>query len=106
MANRWAAVAWKQVFVWVRFAILRVCSARRAVIQGERPRRLMDNRRTPFSIAHSRIVRRSFVAFNPERPNTAMQPTCSVGAILSSGGIGNAFPFNRVRAILSHAADG
>ena len=31
-ANRWAAVAWEQAFVWVRFAILRVCSARWAVI--------------------------------------------------------------------------
>ena len=36
-ANRWAAVAWEQIFVWVRFAVLRVCSARRAVIQGEPP---------------------------------------------------------------------
>ena len=34
-ARRWAAVAWEQVFVWVRFASLRVCSARRAVILGE-----------------------------------------------------------------------
>ena len=38
MANRWAAVAWEQVFVWVRFAVLRACSARRAVLLGEPPR--------------------------------------------------------------------
>ena len=35
MAIRWAAVACEQVFVWVRLANLRVCSARRAVILGK-----------------------------------------------------------------------
>ena len=37
MANCWAAVAWEQVFVWVRFTYLRVCQSRRAVILGEPP---------------------------------------------------------------------
>ena len=81
-------VAWEQISVWVRFANLRVCSARRAVILGKRPRRLFYNRRTAIALVHSRIVRCSFVALNLVQPNTAMQPTCSVGAISPSGGMG------------------
>ena len=72
----------------VRFAILRVCSARRAVIQDKRPRRLIYNRCTAVALVHSRIARCSFVALNLVQPNTAMQPTCFVGAILASGGMG------------------
>ena len=45
--NRWAACGLWIAFVWVPFTILRVRSARRAVILGKRPRRLFYNRRTP-----------------------------------------------------------
>ena len=86
-ANRWAACGLWTVFVWVRFASLRVCSARRAVIQDKRPRRLSINRCTAIALVHSRIARCSFVALNLVQPNTAMQPTCFVGAILPSGGM-------------------
>ena len=72
-AVRWAAVAWEQVFVWVRFAVLRVCSARRAVIQGEPPRALLANRRSEISIGPFCIVRRSFVATDSGSPT----PRCN-----------------------------
>ena len=39
----------------MQFANLRIRSVRRIVILGKRSRRLLDNRRTPISIAHSRI---------------------------------------------------
>ena len=87
MASRWAACGLWIAFVWVPFTILRVRSARRAVLLGKRSRRLMDNRRTPISITRVRILRCSFVATNPVRPNTVMQPTCSIGAISPSGGM-------------------
>ena len=79
MAIRWAACGLWTVFVWVRFAILRVCSARRAVIPGKRLCRLIYNRRTAISLAHSCFVRRSFVAVNLVQPNTALQPTALSG---------------------------
>ena len=53
--------------------------AHRAVIWGKHPHRLRYNRRTPIPIARSRIVQRSFVAFNPVQPNTALQPTPLAG---------------------------
>ena len=87
-ASRWAACGLWRVFVRVRFAILRVCSARRAVIQDKRLRRLIYNRCTAIALVHSRIARCSFVALNLVQPNTVMQPTCFVGAILPSGGMG------------------
>ena len=78
-ANRWVACGLWTVFVWVRFAVLRVCSVHQAVIQDKCSRCLMDNRRTPFSFAHSQVARRSFVATNLVQPNTALQPTPLVG---------------------------
>ena len=110
MASRWAACGLWRVFVWVQFAILRVYSARRAVIQGKRSRRLLLNRRTVISSARSRVVRRSFVAFHPARPNTAMQPTCSVGAISPAGGMGTLsrsivfVPSSRTRLMANRSA--
>ena len=94
--NRWAACGLWIAFVWVPFAILRVCSARQAVILGKRPRRLFYNRRTPFSIARSCIVRRSFVAFNLVQPNTALQPTPLVGRSRSGRFHGKARAIYRV----------
>ena len=40
------------------------------------------------------------------QPNTAMQPTCSVWAILAAGSGVKAFPFKRILLGYSHAADG
>ena len=72
-ANRWAACGLWTVFVWVRFAILRVCSTRRAIIQGKCLRRLIYNWRTAIALAHSRIGRRSFVATDSGSPT----PRCN-----------------------------
>ena len=70
MAGRWAACGLWTVFVWVRFAVLRVCSVRQAVIQGKRPRRLIYNRRTPFGssgIAVITVNLRLFLLWSPGR---------------------------------------
>ena len=74
MAIRWAAVACEQVFVWVRLANLRVCSARRAVPLGEPLRTLLANRRTGISIGPFCVVRRSFVATDSGSPT----PRCNL----------------------------
>ena len=71
--GRWAAVACEQVFVWVRFTVLRACSARRAVLLGEPLRALLANRRTQISIGPFCVVRRSFVALNSGSPT----PRCN-----------------------------
>ena len=72
-AIRWAACGLWTVFVWVQFVNLRSCSVHRAVIQGKRPSRLIDNRRTAISLTHSCFVRRSFVATNSGSPT----PPCN-----------------------------
>ena len=98
-ANRWAACGLWTVFVWVRFAVLRVCSVRQAVIQGKRPRRLIYNRRRPISTARSRIVRRSFVAVNLVQPNTALHLTALSGRFYRLGSGYKPFPVYLIHSL-------
>ena len=104
-ANRWAAVACEQIFVWVKFTNLRVCSARRAVILAKPSRRLIYNQCTRISTVYPCFVWRSFVATNSGSPT----PPCNrrpLSAILLAGGISSAVASVRFVPTRPGAADG